>query len=510
MRDQQTRRAFLATAGVTVATVVAPRLTAQPPAPALGTREDIAAMDADHPTLVAYRAAVAAMKKLDKEDPTNPLGWRYQANMHGALDEDGDMKGWRWCMHGNWWFLPWHRGYLYFFEKIVRKMSGSDSFRLPYWSWEKDGHNVLPAPFRDPTYRGGDNPLFDGTRAEANRGGPLRPNTRSGSFAVDWGTALAIDRFTSTVPEFAYGGVRRPKAALPAKPASTRQHGGMEHNAHDMLHDAIGGERGNMGDPDTAARDPIFWLHHANVDRLWNRWMDQRGHYLPDRAGDKDWYDQEFPYFDENGKPVVVSVGRILELHAAEAAYDDDRRMFAAAAPPAAREKTVEPKVVGVGSVQPVLELSTKPLTRALGLTEDEKPRLMTALAGGTAEAEAPAVLLRIEGIKPPKDSRLTFEVFLTKKGEKPSKRSYVGPIAFFGRRGAGHGHHDGEEGFTQGFDVTALVQKLRSANKGVLPEFEVSVVPHSTAGISDEELAKQNVVVPISNITLKLVTVGK
>src|SRR5262249_33208578 len=96
------------------------------------------------------------------------------------------------------------------------------------------------------------------------------------------------------------------------------------------------------------------------------------------------------------------------------------------------------------------------------------------------------------------------------KKGEKPSKNSYVGPIAFFGRRGEGEHGHGAGEGFTQGFDVTNLVQKIRSANNGVLPELEVSVVPHSTAGLSDEGLAKKDIVIPISNITLKLVTTEK
>jgi hypothetical protein len=51
------------------------------------------------------------------------------------------------------------------------------------------------------------------------------------------------------------------------------------------------------------------------------------------------------------------------------------------------------------------------------------------------------------------------------------------------------------------------VVQKLRSANKGKLPELEVSVIPHSTTGLSDEDLAKKNNDIPISNITMKLVT---
>jgi len=294
MSISPTRRSFLATAGVTAASIVAPRVAAQPQTtktlpPGVsfpGTRESVADMQADHPTLVSYRTAIAAMQKLP---PTDPLSWRFQASMHGTLGEDGANAAWSWCMHGNWWFLPWHRGYLYFFERIIRKMSGDDGFRLPYWPWEAAGHNVLPAPFRDPTYSGQKNWLFDETRKEANTGGPLQPETASGSFAVDWAAALATEQFTSSVIEFAYGGLRTQKTAMPDKPRSAGRHGVMESRAHDMVHDVVGGEAGNMGDPRTAARDPIFWLHHANVDRLWNRWRDISGHLWPDLCRAKLW-----------------------------------------------------------------------------------------------------------------------------------------------------------------------------------------------------------------------------
>jgi Common central domain of tyrosinase/Polyphenol oxidase middle domain len=487
-----------------MASVVTHRLAARPDTPIMGTRENVAGMEADHPVLASYRKAIDAMKKLKA---TDPLSWQFQANMHGIPNGEGDNAGWRWCMHGNWWFLPWHRGYVYFFEKIVRKMSGDDGFRLPYWAWEKEGQNVLPAPFRDAKSQNADNPLYDETRIEANKGQPLLPDTQSGSFSVDWGTALATERFTTAFVELSYGGIQTAKTKLPAKPASSRRHGVMESHAHDMIHDVVGGEKGNMGDPDTAARDPIFWLHHANVDRLWNRWLDVRAHHIPDPVADKDWYDQEFPYYDDTGKQVVVTVSKILELASKEARYDEERKVFAAVPPPA-REKAMELKIVSVGAIQPMLKLGTKPFTKPLELTEDTKPRLMAALENPPADVEPPAVLLRVEGIKPPKEVGLAFEVFLTKKGEKPTKKNYVGPISFFGRRGD-HGH-DEKEGFTQGFDVTGLVQKLRSANKGKLPDLEVSVIPHSTAGLSDADLAKKNIDIPISNITLQLVAVEK
>jgi tyrosinase len=385
-------------------------------------------------------------------------------------------------------------------------MSGDDAFRLPYWAWEKEGQNVLPAPFREAMYQGAANPLFDATRVQAvNRGQPLRPHSPSGSFATDWEAALATTHFTRSVLELSYGGLQTAKATMGQRPASSRSHGVMEARAHDLVHDAVGGAEGNMGDPDTAARDPIFWLHHANVDRLWNRWLDNKNHHLPDPVADKDWYDQAFPFYDESGKPVVVTVREILKRAGDEARYDDDPRILAAA-PAAAREKAMEPKIVSLGAVQPMLKLTTTTFTKTLELGEDARPKLMAALAAPRAATEPPAVLLRVEGIKPPKDVRLTFDVFLLKRGEKPSKRSYVGPISFFGRRGDGaHGHGDGE-GFTQGFDVTGMVEKLRTANKGRLPDLEVAVVPHSTAGLSDADLAKTKIEVPIANITLKLV----
>jgi tyrosinase len=164
MSHSPSRRSFLATTGITVASVISPRMLAQPkgpPAPAngQGIRESVVGMDPEHPVLRSYRKAIVEMNKLDK---TKPLNWRFQANMHGSKG-DGMNDGWDWCQHGNWWFLPWRRGYLYFVEKIIRSMSGDDAFRLPYWPWEQEGQNALPAVFRNAMYQDQDNPLFDAT-----------------------------------------------------------------------------------------------------------------------------------------------------------------------------------------------------------------------------------------------------------------------------------------------------------------------------------------------------------
>jgi tyrosinase len=52
-----------------------------------------------------------------------------------------------------------------------------------------------------------------------------------------------------------------------------------------------------MTDPRWAALDPIFRLHHANIDRLWNRWLELGdGRTNP---SDVAWLDRVFVFHEE-------------------------------------------------------------------------------------------------------------------------------------------------------------------------------------------------------------------
>ena len=44
----------------------------------------------------------------------------------------------------------------------------------------------------------------------------------------------------------------------------------IEGNPHGHVHDMVGGD---MGEVPTAAADPIFWVHHCHIDRLWAAWI---------------------------------------------------------------------------------------------------------------------------------------------------------------------------------------------------------------------------------------------
>jgi len=113
---------------------------------------------------------------------TNGVSWMAQANIHGTFTPPPGMITAA-CQHNTMFFLSWHRMYVYFFERIVRKMSGDPNFALPYWGYSPTGSHDLPQIFRTPTTG---NPLYTPNRsASINAGTPIIPAL------VDAGTALS-------------------------------------------------------------------------------------------------------------------------------------------------------------------------------------------------------------------------------------------------------------------------------------------------------------------------------
>jgi tyrosinase len=59
----------------------------------------------------------------------------------------------------------------------------------------------------------------------------------------------------------------------------------MEGNPHGSAHTSFGG---SISSVPTAARDPLFFLLHCNVDRLWARWQRQFGRFDPAQTASYD------------------------------------------------------------------------------------------------------------------------------------------------------------------------------------------------------------------------------
>lgn len=258
-------------------------------------RENAWFLAADNPIITAYADAVAAMQAKASTDPTS---WDYQAAIHGTLAAS-PLPQWNQCRHGTWYFLSWHRMYLYYFERIVRAQvianGGPSTWALPYWNYGGGADfNTLPLAFRGPIRPDGSaNPLYVSQRAAGiNSGAGLS------SLVTSAAVALACASFTGTT-EFG-GGITSPLGQFDG------QYGQLETTPHNVVHTAIGGL---MGDPDTAAQDPIFWLHHANIDRIWWLWQPQH----PGDPSDARWTGQSFSFVDVGGVPVTLSDAEVID-----------------------------------------------------------------------------------------------------------------------------------------------------------------------------------------------------
>jgi len=170
-----------------------------------------------------YGALINAIKTMKANTNVNdPASWAYWVNIHVTR-----------CTHGVPYFLGWHRGYLHHFEKRLRLVSGDSGLVLPYWDYYANAN--MPSEFTDP---GSGNPLY-ANRANTNVKPALSMNAFSGSLVnFQTGTSKAFEPSVETAP-------------------------------HNTFHNIIGGVMAGMESP----VDPIFWLHHANVDRLWVGWV---------------------------------------------------------------------------------------------------------------------------------------------------------------------------------------------------------------------------------------------
>jgi hypothetical protein len=265
---KHSRRRFLTTAGAAASVAIfgpsffdSSTVLAAP-----GVRRDLGGLAATDPIITGYQTAVTAMKGLSANDPRS---WSYQAAIHGTYTMP-DKVAWNTCEHGTYFFWSWHRMYLYYFERIVRKYSGVSGWMLPYWNYGSASQRHLPAVFRDSATS-----LF-----VANPNRPTVWNNGSASLSaarVDTTSGMAQLNFTN---------------------ASS----GLENSPHNHVHVDISGW---MGDPATAAQDPVFYVHHANIDRLWNLWKAQGGGRI-DPLSDSAWKNTLFTFFDENKKQVKM------------------------------------------------------------------------------------------------------------------------------------------------------------------------------------------------------------
>ena len=217
----------------------------------LRVRRDLHTMALDDPDLATYRDFVGIMKAYDQK---KPLSWLGYSKQHGTKN------AYKFCPHGDWYFLPWHRAFTLMYEQAAQVLTKNPNFAMPYWDWT--ANREFPEAFADPMYKGKPNPLY-----VANR------NTLTGKYALTdelVGPQIIAQIYAETDFE-AFGTSRNPKQKdLDPKwvPAGGGTQGPLESPPHNMVHNNIGAYMPTGASP----RDPVFFMHHSNIDRIWAYW----------------------------------------------------------------------------------------------------------------------------------------------------------------------------------------------------------------------------------------------
>jgi polyphenol oxidase len=207
--------------------------------------------------LQALRDGICAVRNLP---PDNVISWTKfiaQHCIHCARSNTSNI-------HYDWQFLPWHRALLYFLERVMRKLQNNDGIALAYWDWENSASRTLPAIYAPP-----DQPLYWANRNLTGPSWPLKDTD------VDVQPLLAIPTFTT------FGGSSVQRSPVPAA------YSGPHANVHNAF------SPGDMANLQYSPRDPVFYAHHGNIDRLWSSWV-AAGHTNPDFGAARVYF------YDEN------------------------------------------------------------------------------------------------------------------------------------------------------------------------------------------------------------------
>ncbi|XP_060207950.1 polyphenol oxidase B, chloroplastic-like [Lycium barbarum] len=102
---------------------------------------------ADEEYIAKYKLATSRMRELDT-NPNDPREFKQQANIHCAYCNGAYMiDGKKLQVHESWLFFPFHRWYLYFYERILGSLIDDPTFGLPYWNWDHPKGMRLPPMF---------------------------------------------------------------------------------------------------------------------------------------------------------------------------------------------------------------------------------------------------------------------------------------------------------------------------------------------------------------------------
>lgn len=277
-----------------------------------------------------------AMMQLRNTECSDPVSWYYQGAIHWVpsapqrnplckpytASSPSLLTSWRNCAshdrtkpEAGIHFLAWHRIYLYHFEKIIRKLSGDNNFAMPYWNYTSNtGRQSIPRLFQQ-----SNSSLYEASR----------------DASLNQGNLMATDVYELVIDSW---------AKIKGNSQFSVFNSSLNSGLHGDMHVYIGGDSewnpiyqrntgsGLMATVPSAGFDPIFWMHHSNLDRLWQQWTDSnRGKRMTfSELKSADW---PYVFFDENGDKITYTMEQVYDmLYNLDYRYDDqpEKRLIAA------------------------------------------------------------------------------------------------------------------------------------------------------------------------------------
>lgn len=493
------------------------------------------------------KALVRGVRAMKARQPSDPLSWFFQAAIHGVTTDmvavaavgDADVnnpekqKHWNQCPHAGQAsanFLPWHRAYTHYFERILRAHTDEPRFALPYWDYFKPENYKFPREFGTKRLTvavdgDGANPLWHDDRnvyfaSWEHWSGDNLPYSQLTPEAVDWSEARDSKLFFGAIETEGLGG------AVADEIPSTR--GRLESFPHDPIHRLSGilvpdqtvpdpdhpgqvivkeGYSLGMSGPPTAGFDPIFCVHHSNIDRLWAEWScmsgKEWGHFPV-----QEWFDENpWHFFDvtmKNGQIGAIEVNNPRKKYFDYRAlgisfkYEDlgktplvlpDPIPSMPPPPPAGPDPVLLTKIA---SPMRISGIRPERISIASGSKKLAAP-FAAAKANAVPSGQTKRILLRINGVDLKAISATGFDVHLSMDSKVKPKRSdatFVGSIALF--RHEGHKHHGGagEHVAVTPSDTFDVTKAVIAAGQTDPSRMHVVIVPYSLSATVDGQKA--------------------
>jgi hypothetical protein len=356
---------------------------------------------------------------------------RYYAHMKiSHVPDDGYTDGiWGTCQHGNLNFLPWHRLYMNFYEKTLRLHSGDNQLAVPYWNYFDETNPRLKGLALPELVRGSSaGTLYNEWRTIGLNNNTSAIDPTSGSAAQ----AFKYDEFI---------------------PFSNELQG----QPHGVIHCAVGT---NCATPDLgfvpiAGLDPLFYMHHSNIDRLWQCWLNRKaGGATIDLAWAKanlgmpdSWYDTSFTFVNEYGAKVVMTIADVFKPGVIDVRYDDVSNCAVEAPEPRTSRSILQDMAIETKPLEPHSPMTTLQSIDLVGKTMSvslqPQRESVALLALPQNVGENGHTILSLKDITLVGTPSLTYKIFLSNKNS-PDQQVYIATFNLFsaGAHGGGHAGH--------------------------------------------------------------------